>query len=734
MLNKVEIDNKGQIIVPDGFLDDLKQDAKAIDDDARTYIWGERVTARNTFHAWWPGQSLDGKKHQEALTADKVHRKVFPYEGAPDSRVRLADSVVTNFKRIIMAVLRRSVPRVHALDAQSAANAAIVQKWLRYLLRVTMRKTFMREMRRAMHWFLADTPAVAVIGCYWNRKMAVRLEEMSMEDFVLMVHRYVPDMQEMEIQLLVSQIMNETQDDKTVELLVNSMGLLAQESGVDAFMTEARAKSVLKQLRAADRAMIPVPYLAKNEPKICAHRLLQDVFMHRSVMSSDDIPRYYVREWVNKSDLEQRVHSEGYSKKFVKALLGDENDAGHAGKSVFHEFDFESEGYHRGQLRELDNKLREEQYELIHAYISATNQDGLPAIYKATFSGSADMLAKDVTQENYPLGFPLVIIQREVLDGYIWESRGYPEMLVTDQDTMKVGEDTFNAYTELNTIPPYSVPRRRANVAVVIRPMAMIPEDRPGEFEWKKLSEYPRANPIMRRETRRRVSELVGHPDPDVSPEMLHHARQDLIDTFMEGVSEVVKNVFYLYQEYADDADIARITGPNGLALAQSKDAITGAYDISMGFDERFLNMTEMAAFSEFIQKAVLPMDRQGQMQTNRIISFLLQGIDPDLEEMFMAPMEDASRQEMDDEKKNIALMQAGVEPEMIQQGQNHMLRAQFLIQWIQENEDLLQMWPEKTREILQRRVQHLQFMVQQQQNAVIGRLGASPVAQHGNN
>lgn len=737
MLDKVKIDNRGKIVVPDSFLNDLKSDAREIDDDARSYIWGERVQAARTLHCWWPGQSLDGKRRQAAYEADGLDRKVFPYEGAPDARVRLADSVVTNFKRVIMAVVRRSVPRVTSLNASSNANAATVQKWLRRLLRVTLRKQFMREVRRALHWFLADTPAVAIFGCYWDRKMGVKMAELNTEDFMMLVHRMMPDMQVEEIQMLVEQLMDETRDDESVEVLMAGMNHLAQEAGVPPFMDEARARQIVKQLREDDRAMVPVTYVTRNQPKICAHRLMQDVFLHRSVQSGDEAPRYYVREWLNKSELEARIEDEGYSEKFVNQLIygqdkkpslaDGEEPAGHAGESIFREYAFDGEAQHRGQLRSLDNKLRKSQYEVVHAYMVATNQDGLPATYKATFAGGADVLAKDVEQETYPLGFPLVIIQREVIDGYVWESRGFPELLVTDQDTMKVGEDTFNAYVELNTIPPYSVPRRRANVAVVIKPMAKIAEDRPGEFEWKKLSEYPRANPHMRRETRRRVAEYVGHPDEEVAQDLIHHARQDLIDTFMEGLSEVCKMILALYQEYATDEDIAQVTGANGVMVAQSVEDITGEFDISMGFDERFLDMESMAAFSEFVQKALVPLDRNGQLKVNEVISFILQGIDPEMEEMFMVPAPDAAEAEVDDEKKNIALMQAGVDPAMQENGQNHQLRLQVLMEWVQENQDLLQQWPAKNQEKFQRRVQHLQFMVQQQQNAVIGRLGASP-------
>jgi hypothetical protein len=742
MLDKVKIDNGGKVIVPDAFLDDLKTDARAIDDDARSYIWGERVQAQRTLQCWWPGQSLDGKRRQKAYDADGVERKVFPYEGAPDARVRLADSVVANFKRVIMAVVRRSVPRVTALNADSTANAATVQKWLRRLLRVTLRKQFIREVRRGLHWFLADTPAVAIFGCYWDRKMGVKFETMTSEDFVMLVHRMMPDMQVHEVEMLVEQLMDETRDEETVQVLMEGMAHLAQEAGVPPFMDEKRAKRIIKDLRERNEALVPVTYVARNQPKICAHRLLQDVFIHRSVMSADDSPRHYVREWVTKAELESRVESEGYSEKFVNQLIygqdkkptlaDGEQPAGHAGESIFHEYTFDGESSHRGQLHQVDNTLRREQYELVHGYMVATNQDGLPATYKATFSGSADVMARNVEAESYPLGFPLVIIQREVMDGFVWESRGLPELLVTDQDTLKVGEDTFNAYVELNTIPPYSVPRRRANVAVVIKPMAKIAEDRPGEFEWKKLSEYPRANPHMRRETRRRVAEYVGHPDSEVAEDLVHHARQDLIDTFMEGLSELCKILLAMYQEYATDEEIAQITGANGVVLAQSGDQLAGDFDISMGFDERFLDLPAMAQFSEFVQKALVPLDRQGQLQLNRVVSFILQGIDPEMEEMFMIPAPDAAQAEIEDEKKNVALMQAGVEPEMVEQGQNHGMRLQFIMEWVQQNQDLLQMWPEKTQEIFQRRVQHLQFMVQQQQNAVIGRLGASPTAQGG--
>lgn len=728
MLDKVKIDNKGRIVPLKGvsqLVTDLKADAKQIDDDARSYIWAERQQAARTLQCWWPGQSLDGKKRDEALQADGIRKRAFPYDGAPDARVRLADTVVTGFKRVVLAVIRRSVPRVKALNAQSTANAATVQKWLRQLFRVTLRREFIREARKALHWFLADTPAVAIFGCYWHREMGVKLEEMSTTDFVMLIQRYMPDMQADEAQMLVEQIMDETQDERSVEVMLNAMNELALESGLDPFMDEARARQVVKGLREKDSADIPVPYVRRNEPKICAHRLLEDVFLHRSA-EGDNIQRYYVREWVSAVDLEERVRSENYDKAFVKQLVGEDAESGHAGESVFHEYVLGAEAYHRAAVKTAENKLREGQYELVHAYLRAVDENGLPAIYKATFAGGADVLAKPMAQEDYPLGFPLVIVQREVMDGYIWESRGFPELLTTDQDGAKVGEDTFNAYVELNTIPPYSVPRRMANVAVVIKPMSKIPEDRKGDFEWKKLSEYPRANPEMRRETRRRVAEYTGHPDADVNPEQTHQARQDMIDTFMEGLSEVARMVLSLYQEYAEDADIARVTGPGGVMLAQSVEDIQGDFDISMGFDERFLDMESMAAFSEFFQKALVPLDRQGQLKMNEVISFILQGIDPEMEEMFMVPAPDAAQQEVDDEKKNIALMQAGVEPDMVEEGQNHGMRAQMLMEWVEGNQDLLQMWPEKAREIFQRRVQHLQFMVQQQENAQIGRVGAS--------
>ena len=103
--------------------------------------------------------------------------------------------------------------------------------------------------------------------------------------------------------------------------------------------------------------------------------------------------------------------------------------------------------------------------------------------------------------------------------------------------------------------------------------------------------------------------------------------------------------------------------------------------------------------------------------------------IDPTGADLVLRDPAEAEASEIEDEKLALAKISAGVEPLMIE-GQNHAARLQALTEGVQVNPQLMQRYQsdEIFRALIDARVQHHQHQVQQQENAVIGRMGAPQV------
>jgi len=95
--------------------------------------------------------------------------------------------------------------------------------------------------------------------------------------------------------------------------------------------------------------------------------------------------------------------------------------------------------------------------------------------------------------------------------------------------------------------------------------------------------------------------------------------------------------------------------------------------------------------------------------------------------------MDQATQSQVADEQSALTQMVAGIEPPMQPQpGMNYQLRLQTLQQSIQANPELQQMITARPvlSKMVENRIKFLNFQLQQQGNAQIGRVGTQPVLQ----
>jgi hypothetical protein len=208
--------------------------------------------------------------------------------------------------------------------------------------------------------------------------------------------------------------------------------------------------------------------------------------------------------------------------------------------------------------------------------------------------------------------------------------------------------------------------------------------------------------------------------------------QQVLIDRFLGGVKEVCNQIHQLNQQYISDEDVQKITGQPGFSMHAGRSDIQGEFDLSIEFDARDLNMEFLTGKLKAITEMVAPNDTSGSIDRNYLTKWLASSIDPTFARDGIKSADSATQKEIEDEKNNLAQICCGIEPPMVDKGQNYQLRLQVLQNTLQQSPSVQQTIGQDKykQEILQNRMKFLTFQVQQQKNANIGRVGTQAIQQ----
>ncbi len=688
----------------------IKQEIQEINSDAGKGIWRRREWADNIRYCRWDGQSEDGLKHEESLG-----EKPFPFEGASDTRLRLADMVVQERVRVLMAAQKRGMLSVTQVEASDAAKAAQIKKLMKWLMGSKLRKQLRRASKAVANYQEGDSPAVGFMGVFWHREAALENQTVTLEGMQQLIGQ-LAEAQEIDPADALAAL-DMIQDPDQEELAARLFQAVAPH------LNEKRARQIARDLREKQTADFPVPYVAYDGPRVQAFRLFDDIFVPSNSRDLQAARMILTREWLTEPMLRERIVSHGWSEAFVAGVLK------HEGKTSFpSRSDDQVEGDYSAEVR---SHRREDAgqyaglYEVLTAYWRATNDDNIPGIYMLTFHGQCEEAAKAKELLGYRHGkYPFVAFQRETLTDYLWDSRGWPELLMVDQQEQKRQKDARQDHAQLATIPPIKVPWRRGHLGLVIGPMEQIKERRPGEIEWMKPPDEPKSAKEYARDSERYVNQLTGRPDVELAAQEHILAMQDLVDDWLENMTGVLSMVVQLIMQYMPEDEVARVVG-EGFEMDRSTKDIQNLYDFELAFDVTSLDMEQMVKKAQLWQQMLLPMDRHATVRTDRLVAWMARSMDPTLADEVIEPVETADQREAADEEMNFVKIKAGIEPQMAEMNENWPLRLQTLERIVQANPNAIEDMSDTSKAMLEARVKHLQFMTQQIQNASTGRVGA---------
>ncbi len=710
--------------------------------------------------AVWPGQSPDGRKH------GSKEREAMPWEGASDVRVYLADSQIREDVAVLVQAFWRALHAlaakgVEAGDDEYAARTTSLLKWT--LNR--QKHELMRQVELSAQYLL--TYGMVVLNPSWRRETGYQWRQFTLEQF-----RAAAEAEERmlaaqagaspsplpspagrgSVAELLALILDPAMEAEAVALVQAKaaelvrmqaetvLGMdLADELLGNYTLSKAKARMVVRDLRQKGRTEIPLPYVCKNDPCVMALKVYEEVFF-ASETTDMAAARVHHLEWLTEAQLRTRAHSEGWDEawleeavkqKGVRSVWADEADHRWSEASRTGNWSWRT-------MEDMESDL----IEVIHSTYDQVDEDGIP-VRVHTVWHSGVMKLEDSPEEGhegeavaggyalhevirYEHGqMPYVAGTLENLSRRLLDTRGYPELLATRQNEVKVQRDAIIDATSLSVLPPLNKYDRALQSDYVFGPGAQNPVTRGFEPQLMDIKTPGVAHAFDLMEmVRVEVDNEFGSLSEKVNPVRAQAKKQMLINCFLRLWSAALAQQFGLMQQYITPEEMERITGwSQGNAQGT---ALSRGYDIQLSFDARDLDIEYMKAQAEVLQ-ALFAVDRNGIMDTDRYIEHGLRALNPSLADEILARDRMGATEKIYREvQADVQLMMGGFQPKrLVDADPTAAARLQFAQKIAQENPKVMQaMQDPQFAALAEEYMKNLQFAAEQNQNKAVGRTG----------
>jgi hypothetical protein len=674
-------------------ISEIVSDIEDAQTSASTYA-GRKNSNHLTRLAQWDGQSDDGKKW-----SNNIGRQAFPWDGSSDSRVRLADSICNENARMKKQAFFRAKLQLVPVEPGDFQKKKSAEDALNYLLYTRCEQSLRREVELAAQY--SEEYGLAIMGVFWRTTTRTETKTIVLQDILDVVKQG-----DQEAAYLVDRILSE--DD--------------EEAGriIEASNPDCDGKKASKALREKGVYEYETSYIFESLPEWVALEPFEDVIFPPQTFDLQRAEWIAYRELINETEIRERIVTEGYSEEWVERAVKQ--------KGAFTDtFRWAS----RQGLITIDD---ENLIEVLTVYRKETTEDNSTRIVKTIVHTSiVDDWAKHELLDYEHGQFPFVAMPRERIRRALIESRGTPEILETDQAFIKSQIDFRKDRASISILPPLRVPANRGKIELMLGPAVQLPERRPGEFSWMEPPRFDNGALEVEATVRASIDDYFGRMSPTGNPSRALLAQQDMVDGWLGAVKECIVMTLQLAQQYMTDMEVARLAGkPLVEPFNVSREEIQGRYDLLLVFDSKDMDQDALAQKLKYISDVIVPLDTMGVIDRPMLTRLVVSSIDPHLADVLVKDIGVVTQQTVEDEQGNFAKIAAGTEPPIKENPDNAQLRLQTLQQIVQSNPAVQQRYQQDEifRKMLDARMQAFQFSMQQQQNAQIGKTGATPALQ----
>lgn len=472
--------------------------------------FGRMTRAEDVRLARWTGQSEDGKKH---AAAEPDGNDVFPWEGASDVRNYLADGAVNESVALCYMAFWHAVLKITGATPDDLAGSASATEYLDWMVHFELLKQLDTEVELSAQFLHAFGP----VGLHvtWEREVGRKLQPFTLVMLQQMEQQVTQQLMkavqasgapggaatggqapvqpsgptpeqlnlmqlQAVLQALPTMVLDPEMEADAIKAVQYVYGeFVHQKLPADIQETEVlllsskRARQCVRDLRADGECEFPMPYLAKNRPRIRALKPYRDFVLPVESGDIDEAPVVFVRELTTEADLKRMVLGADWDADWVTEAIKTK------GKFSTWQTNNPYAPNSTWNWRAVDN--RNWMIEIVYAYYKQVDEDGVTQVTMTVFSphltrnpklsderpqkdeqGNViydDFAGKHEILKNPRPEIPVILGRRERLDRSWLATRGLVEILATDQNVEKAMTDNIVDLAGISTVPPLMVPK-----------------------------------------------------------------------------------------------------------------------------------------------------------------------------------------------------------------------------------------------------------------------------------
>lgn len=656
----------------------------------------------------WEGQTDDGKKHSESLPDGQP---AFPFEGASDVRSRLVDRTINDLVAMCVTTFDRCQVKVKGTEFSDSESSSVANILMSWLLESRLRSELRKEAELLCQY--TQQYGWSALNVIWEQEMGIRFQKIRLDELMQIVQQAVQANPNTTLKDLPAAIQDPMQEDYAVDLICMYLQAVDPKD----------VKKAIKELRETGVCQIPEPFVSKNQPLIVALKPYDEISFPPETIEIQKARVIFRRTYVTEVELRSMAAQEDWSDSFVEqavSVMGMQsqfNDPNLLPAAALINF----------QVARNDNLI-----ELVYAYSRNIDKDGVQGIYQTVFcpqAGSEDYASHGLLGYAHNK-YPFVIYRRERTRRAIMESRGVPELAMTDQEEIKAQHDAIRDRTAFTTMPPILVKKRLGGINK-IAPGIHLPVTSMDDYKFMPAptDQNQQVAFMLIDRVEMNHASYFGLPHPQIMPQKTQVTQQFVINNWLDVWSEAFSMTFSLMLQYMESSEIEQITGT---ALPQNMSNVSNMYDFQVKYDVRELDTNFVIEKLKAITQFVLPLDGGGVIDKNKLVKAAIEAIDPDKAKELIINQTSASQQMYKDIQSDIGLMMLGNEANYVENDPAAPTKLQYMQDIMGKNPKAQQQMQQDPhfRALVENMMKNLQMSAMQQQNKQIGRTGVTPIGE----
>ena len=670
----------------------------------------DREAAAAAFNCEWKNQHISG------TVRNRGEEKAAPFQGASDQRLRWGKGVCKELSALLMnATALANVNITCSAGAQMQERANALSTLLEWAVS-RMGVKWETQLRTALTYYLRDTPAVAMLKVEWRRRTSVAVEE---TDVSTMLAEYTAwrmgggTVGQMDAQGEYWIVMNALKSGDPMELASDEF--MSAKDSLIGFMVEAkglepkRAEKIIEGLATDPDGEVEyvVESVESEGPEIKALRYGDD-FCIPTLTEEFDYADWYESEWLTKAELEERIATEGWSRKWVDETLQ------YPGINIFDTLKPE----YSDESKDLYNAVK-----CHHVTVDGQGRAWRWTSVLSNADGSAYGKRLVRTRRGK---WDAIMLRREINSSNVIDAVGIAEEAAPVQGIAKVIRDGAANNAIVGAQAPLKIKGRGIKNAL-IGPFKRIMMGINDDVTFMQPPQFPAAadKQIDTIRSEFLAFEGVGDGQNDTSS-----MKQDIVSWWLAQMQELYRLLLEVTQDNASDETLAGITNSHDVKGLRRED-IAGDFGIKVVLDQNDLSNDRLIKKLQTLGQLIQPLDKNNSLDTYPILADAVRKLLPGVAKESMKTPQEMQQDDVKDEMQNFIKIKAGIMPAVNADGKwNYQARLDFYRSLQENNPSAFEDMTEASREMLAQWMQALEQQATQfGANAQIGRSGVEGVS-----